>query len=89
MSPSLVSPALVFLIAPRHPVEPRQSKTKQKEVGRQTTLFGLPPAQPAEKATGRKKKSGTSAVEELQDIESQVWDAEVCTLRRTCPMYVD
>ncbi|EIW62718.1 uncharacterized protein TRAVEDRAFT_112621 [Trametes versicolor FP-101664 SS1] len=58
--------------------QPKQSKAKpkekeKKEVGRQTTLFGLPPAQPAEKKTAvRKKKAGTPAGEESQDTASRM-----------------
>ncbi|KAI0371170.1 hypothetical protein BV20DRAFT_965857 [Pilatotrama ljubarskyi] len=44
-------------------VQAKAKAKEKKEAGRQTTLFGLPPAQPAEKkAPGRpKKKAGTPA----------------------------
>ncbi len=69
---SSFSPVACSRILTPH-IEPKQSKAKpkekeKKETVRQTTLFGLPPAQPAEKkAAGRKKKAGTPAGEESQD----------------------
>ncbi|KAH9942276.1 uncharacterized protein BXZ73DRAFT_87916 [Epithele typhae] len=49
---------------------PAKGKGKEKkEIGRQTTLFGLPPGQTVEKkAAGRKKKAGTPA-EDSQESE--------------------
>lgn len=74
-------PAFVSVVVFAQPDDPGPAKGKgkeKKEVGRQTTLFGLPPVQPTDKkaaAAGRKKKAGTPA-EESQESASKASAAQ-------------